>query len=140
LLRFVARSPISRVTSAELSVKGKAQRGYELLDDDEGPPAKTDAVTLSPETATRDAFAVIAASCVKQVMVQPSSPGAPPRLSANDLKFSYESGTVQTAAPALIYRSIRSGGDAFFEFRAADVSRLQTQNGPRPHFAGRARF
>jgi inorganic triphosphatase YgiF len=66
---FKLARTICHVTSAELSVKSKAQRGYELLDDDESPPAKADAVDLSPQTATRDAFAVIAASCVKQVIV-----------------------------------------------------------------------
>jgi triphosphatase len=63
---FKLARTISRATSAELSVKSNAQRGYELLDDNQSAAAKADAVDLAPETATRDAFAVIAASCVKQ--------------------------------------------------------------------------
>ncbi len=59
---------IAGVTSAELAIKSKAQRGYELLDGNDSSAAKADPVVLSPDTATRDAFGVIAASCVKQVI------------------------------------------------------------------------
>ena len=65
---FKLARTISRLTTAEVSVKSKAQRGYELLDDDENSPAKADAVNLSADTATRDAFALIAASCIRQVI------------------------------------------------------------------------
>jgi inorganic triphosphatase YgiF len=64
----LARS-IVRVTSAELAVKSKAQRGYELLDGDGSPAAKAEPVVLTPDAATRDAFRVIATSCVKQIIV-----------------------------------------------------------------------
>jgi triphosphatase len=66
---FKMARAIARVTSAELAVKSKAQRGYELLDGSDGSAAaKADSVALTPATATRQAFALIAASCVKQVI------------------------------------------------------------------------
>ena len=60
---------IARATSAELTIKSKAQRGYELLDGNDPSAAKAEPVVLTPDTATRDAFRVITASCVKQVIV-----------------------------------------------------------------------
>ena len=60
---------IARVTSAELAVKSKAERGYELLDGSDGSTAKAERVVLAPDTTTRDAFRVIVASCIKQVIV-----------------------------------------------------------------------
>ena len=65
---FKLARAISRAMSAELSVKSKAQRGYELLDASRNSPAKADTVELSPRIPTREAFALVAACCVKQVI------------------------------------------------------------------------
>jgi triphosphatase len=66
---FSVAGAIARATSAELAIKSKAERGYEMLDGDNSPPAKADAVTLAPDIATRDAFRLVASSCVKQIIV-----------------------------------------------------------------------
>ncbi len=58
-----------RATSAELGVKSKAQRGYELLDGKEVSAEKAEPVVLTPDTETRDAFRLIATSCVRQIIV-----------------------------------------------------------------------
>jgi len=65
---FKLARTIARATSAELAVKSKAQRGYELLDGDESAAIKAEPVKLTPDIATADAFRIIAASCVKQVI------------------------------------------------------------------------
>lgn len=64
---FKTARALARVTSAELAVKSKAERGYEMLDGDDNPPAKADPIVLAPDTSTRDAFRLIAASCIKQI-------------------------------------------------------------------------
>jgi triphosphatase len=64
----LARS-IAHATSAELAVKSKAQRGYELLDGNDSSAVTAEPVTLTPDTSTWEAFRVIAASCVKQIIV-----------------------------------------------------------------------
>lgn len=63
----VARS-IAHATSAELAIKSKAQRGYELLDGKDSAAAKAEPVVLAPDISTREAFRAIASSCVKQVI------------------------------------------------------------------------
>jgi triphosphatase len=65
---FKLARAIARATSAELAIKSKAQRGYDLLDGNDSSAAKADPVVLTRDTATRDAFRLIAASCVKQVI------------------------------------------------------------------------
>jgi triphosphatase len=65
---FKLARTIAHATSAELAIKSKAQRGYELLDGNEDAAARAEPVKLAPDTATADAFGLIAASCVKQVI------------------------------------------------------------------------
>jgi triphosphatase len=65
---FKLARTIAHATSAELAVKSKAQRGYELLDGTDNSAARAEPVVLRPETATRDAFRLIAASCLKQIV------------------------------------------------------------------------
>jgi len=65
---FKLARTIAHATSAELAVKSKAQRGYELLDGNESAAAKAEPIKLAPDTATADAFGLIAACCVKQVI------------------------------------------------------------------------
>jgi inorganic triphosphatase YgiF len=64
---FKMADTLARATSAELGVKSKAERGYELLDGKDGAPYKAGSVVLTPETSTADAFRLIAASCLKQI-------------------------------------------------------------------------
>ena len=70
---FKLARAIARATSAELAVKSKAQRGYELLDGTDNSAAKAERVVLAPDTATRDAFRLIAASCLKQIVANKSA-------------------------------------------------------------------
>lgn len=63
----VARS-VARAMSAELAMKSKSQRGYELLDGNDALAEKAEPIALSAELPARDAFRVIAASCLKQVI------------------------------------------------------------------------
>jgi triphosphatase len=66
---FKIASELARDTSAELGVKSKAQRGYELLDGKEAAAQKAEAVILAPDISTAEAFRLIAGSCVKQIAV-----------------------------------------------------------------------
>src|ERR1700730_1476367 len=70
---FKLARTIARATSAELAVKSKAQRGYELRDGTDNSAAKAERVVLAPDTATRDAFRLIAASCLKQIVANKSA-------------------------------------------------------------------
>jgi inorganic triphosphatase YgiF len=62
----IARA-IGRTTSAELALKSKSQRGYELLDSGEVSAAKAGPIRLTPDMPTRDAFRVIGISCLKHM-------------------------------------------------------------------------
>jgi triphosphatase len=68
---FKLARTIARAASAELAVKSNAQRGYEFVDDNFA--AKAERVVLAPDTATRDAFRLIAASCLKQIVANKSA-------------------------------------------------------------------
>jgi triphosphatase len=70
---FKLARTIARATSAELAVKSKAQRGYELLDGTDNSAVKAERVVLAPDTATRDAFRLIAVSCLKQIVANKSA-------------------------------------------------------------------
>jgi inorganic triphosphatase YgiF len=63
----VARGLIQAVP-AGLAVKSKSERGYELLDKQQGAPAKAGAIHLQPDACARDAFQAIGRACLKQVL------------------------------------------------------------------------
>src|ERR1700736_1120276 len=63
----VART-FSRQVSAELAVKSKSQRGYELLSGDDSAVSKADAVQLAADMPASAAFQLIASGCLKQVI------------------------------------------------------------------------
>lgn len=63
----VARS-VARGTTAELAMKSKSQRGYELLDGDDELAEKAEPIALTAKMPARDAFRAIAASCLKHVI------------------------------------------------------------------------
>jgi triphosphatase len=66
---FKVAGAIARATSAELGVKSKAERGYELLDGKGAVAEKAESLALTPDTPAANAFRQIAASCVKQIAV-----------------------------------------------------------------------
>ena len=63
----VARE-IMRALPAQLAFKSKSERGYELLDDEQGAPVKAVAVDLIAGTSTRDGFKTIGRARLKQIV------------------------------------------------------------------------
>jgi triphosphatase len=59
---------IARATSAELAVKSKSQRGYELLAGEDAAVAKGEAVELAPDMPASAAFRSIGLACLKQIV------------------------------------------------------------------------
>jgi triphosphatase len=62
----VART-IERALAAQISLKSKAERGYELIDGCGGAPVKAAPVQLLPSCNAREGFKVIGFSCLKQI-------------------------------------------------------------------------
>ncbi|SDT27617.1 CYTH and CHAD domain-containing protein [Bradyrhizobium canariense] len=58
----------ARATSAELAIKSKSQRGYELLAGDGVSAVKGDEVEIAPGTPAKTAFQSIASACLKQIV------------------------------------------------------------------------
>lgn len=58
----------SRATSAELAIKSKSQRGYELLDGYDAAVTKADRVMIGAEMEASDAFQLVANACLKQIV------------------------------------------------------------------------
>lgn len=63
----IARS-VARATAAELAVKTKSQRGYELLGSGEDLAVKAEPIELAPDLAAAEAFRAIGASCLRQII------------------------------------------------------------------------
>jgi triphosphatase len=63
----VARA-FARATSAELAVKSKAERGYELLAGNDAAALKGETVEIAPDMQARAAFQSIASTCLKQII------------------------------------------------------------------------
>jgi triphosphatase len=62
----IART-IERAFAAQVSLKSKAERGYELIDGCGGAPVKAVPVQLPPSCNARESFKVIGFSCLKQI-------------------------------------------------------------------------
>jgi triphosphatase len=62
----IART-IERALAAQVSLKSKAERGYELVDGGGGAPVKAVPVQLPPACNVREGFKVIGFSCLKQI-------------------------------------------------------------------------
>jgi inorganic triphosphatase YgiF len=75
---FELARALSRAVPAQLALKSKAERGYELLEDKEKAAARSTPIDLAAGTSTRDAFRVIGRACLKQVV------GNEPALLAGD--------------------------------------------------------
>jgi triphosphatase len=65
---FEIARELTRALPAQLAFKSKSERGYELLDGEQGAPVKAAAVDLVSGTSTRDAFKIIGRACLKQVV------------------------------------------------------------------------
>jgi triphosphatase len=63
----VARE-LSRVVPARLSIKSKADRGYELLNGKSPVAVKAGQVALAPGTSVAEAFRMVARSCLAQIV------------------------------------------------------------------------
>jgi inorganic triphosphatase YgiF len=62
----VARE-LTRVLEAQLAVKSKSERGYELIDGEEDAPVKAVPVNIPPKATSREAFKIIGRACLKQI-------------------------------------------------------------------------
>ena len=65
---FEIARELTRALPVQLAFKSKSERGYELLDGEQGAPVKAAAVDLVSGTSTRDAFKIIGRACLKQVV------------------------------------------------------------------------
>jgi inorganic triphosphatase YgiF len=65
---FELARTLVRLTSAELAVKSKSERGYELIEDSLNAVARAESLNLPKRASTADAFRLIAGSCLKQIV------------------------------------------------------------------------
>ena len=65
---FVVARELTQALPAQLALKSKSERGYELLDDEQGGPVKAAPVDLVAGTSTRDGFKTIGRACLKQIV------------------------------------------------------------------------
>jgi triphosphatase len=65
---FELARTLARITSAELAVKSKSQRGYELIEGTIDAPARAENLRLPERASAADAFRMIAGSCLKQIV------------------------------------------------------------------------
>jgi inorganic triphosphatase YgiF len=63
----VARE-LSRALKVQIGVKSKSERGYELVDGEEGAPVKSTPVELLADLSTREAFKTVGRACLKQIV------------------------------------------------------------------------
>jgi triphosphatase len=77
---FKVARQLTHVLPAQLALKSKSERGYEMLAGRNDGPIKAVAVDLAPGAATRDGFKAIGLACLKQMI------GNEPALLAGDLE------------------------------------------------------
>lgn len=65
---FEVACAIGKEIPAQLSVKSKAERGYELVDGESPRPVKATPVGLTPDITRGQAFKIIARSCLRQIV------------------------------------------------------------------------
>jgi triphosphatase len=75
---FKVARELTHVLPAQLALKSKSERGYEMLAGCDDAPVKAIAVDLAPGAATRDGFKAIGLACLKQMI------GNEPALLAGD--------------------------------------------------------
>jgi triphosphatase len=65
---FDLAKQLNQIAPLDLSLKAKADRGYELAGDETNPVEKAGEVVLSPEMTAQEAFRVIAIECLRQML------------------------------------------------------------------------
>jgi triphosphatase len=65
---FEVARELTHALAAQLALKSKSERGYELLEGIEAAPVKAAPIDLSAGTSTRDAFKAVGLACLKQVL------------------------------------------------------------------------
>jgi inorganic triphosphatase YgiF len=65
---FAIARELTQSLPAQLAVKSKSERGYELLDDSSGLPVKSDPIVLPAGLSTGDAFKIVGRACLKQIV------------------------------------------------------------------------
>jgi triphosphatase len=65
---FELARTLARLTSAELAVKSKSQRGYELVEGIVGGAARAEDLNVPKQASAAEAFRLIAGSCLKQIV------------------------------------------------------------------------
>ena len=65
---FELARTLARLTSAELAVKSKSERGYELIEGTVDGVARAEGLKVPKQASAADAFRLIAGSCLKQIV------------------------------------------------------------------------
>jgi inorganic triphosphatase YgiF len=59
---------LTRVLEAQLLVKSKSERGYELIDSEQDAPVKATPINIPTKATSREAFKIIGRACLKQIV------------------------------------------------------------------------
>ena len=65
---FSVARELVHVLPAQLALKSKSERGYELIDEELGAPVRAGPIDLTVCASTRDGFKMIGGACLKQVI------------------------------------------------------------------------
>jgi inorganic triphosphatase YgiF len=65
---FEVARELTRALPAQLALKSKSERGYELVDGRQDQPVKATPIDLSAGVTTRDGFRIIGRACLKQII------------------------------------------------------------------------
>jgi inorganic triphosphatase YgiF len=65
---FEVARELTRTLPAQLALKSKSDRGYQLIDGDEAAPAKAGPIDFAAGTSAREGFKVIGRACLKQII------------------------------------------------------------------------
>jgi len=65
---FAIARELTQSLPAQLAVKSKSERGYELLDDNRGPPIKSTPIILPTGLSAREAFKIVGRACLRQIV------------------------------------------------------------------------
>jgi inorganic triphosphatase YgiF len=65
---FEVARELTRSVPAQLALESKSDRGYQLIDSNEGAPAKARPIDLAAGTSAREGFKVIGRACLKQII------------------------------------------------------------------------
>jgi inorganic triphosphatase YgiF len=65
---FEVARELTEVLPAQLLLKSKSERGYQLIDGDQNSPVKAASINLAADMSARECFKVIGRACLKQVI------------------------------------------------------------------------